>query len=71
MESECGYACSDHASAHKYGYPSSFAFESEFGDDSPYIHSEKDTIDTVDFGHVLQHARLSLGFAYELAFASL
>ncbi|KAA8642787.1 hypothetical protein EYZ11_011590 [Aspergillus tanneri] len=71
VESQCGYACSDHASATKYGYPSSFAFESAFGDDSPYIHSADDTIETVDFDHVLQHARLSLGFAYELGFASL
>ncbi|KAK1141908.1 Leucine aminopeptidase 1 [Aspergillus melleus] len=71
VESKCGYACSDHASADRYGYPSSFAFESEFGDDSPYIHSAQDTISTVDFDHVLQHARLSLGFAYELGFASL
>ncbi|KAE8353081.1 leucine aminopeptidase A [Aspergillus coremiiformis] len=68
-ESKCGYACSDHASATKYGYPSSHAFESEDSDSSPYIHTANDTIDTVNFDHVLQHARLALGFAYELAFA--
>ncbi|KAB8230251.1 M28 family metallopeptidase [Aspergillus alliaceus] len=71
VDSKCGYGCSDHASATKYGYPAAFAFESEFGDDSPYIHSADDTIDTVNFDHVLQHARMTLGFAYELAFASL
>ncbi|KAB8070112.1 leucine aminopeptidase A [Aspergillus leporis] len=71
VDSKCGYGCSDHSSATKYGYPSAFAFESEFGDDSPYIHSADDTIDTVNFDHVLQHARLTVGFAYELAFASL
>ncbi|GAB1200466.1 Leucine aminopeptidase 1 [Aspergillus pseudonomiae] len=52
-----------------YGYPAAFAFESAFGDDSPHIHSADDTIDTVNFDHVLQHGRLTLGFAYELAFA--
>ncbi|KAE8143573.1 leucine aminopeptidase A [Aspergillus pseudotamarii] len=69
VDSKCGYGCSDHASATKYGYPAAFAFESAFGDDSPYIHSADDTIDTVNFDHVLQHGRLTLGFAYELAFA--
>jgi bacterial leucyl aminopeptidase len=59
---------SDHASANEAGYPSSFVFESKMGNDSPYIHSAKDTLDTINYGHMLQHARMSLGFAYELAF---
>ncbi|KAF2678821.1 peptidase family M28 protein, partial [Lentithecium fluviatile CBS 122367] len=66
---ECGYACSDHASAYEAGYPASFIFESDFGDDSPYIHTANDTLATLDYNHMLQHAKMSLGFAYELAFA--
>ncbi|KAF2247399.1 Zn-dependent exopeptidase [Trematosphaeria pertusa] len=70
VETECGYACSDHASSSKAGYPSSFVFESEFGDHSPFIHTARDTLDTVSYEHMLQHAKLTVGFAYELAYAS-
>ncbi|KAF2112847.1 transferrin receptor [Lophiotrema nucula] len=69
VDTKCGYACSDHASASKAGYPSAFVFESEFGDDSPYIHSDKDTLATVNWDHMIEHAKLTVGFAYELAFA--
>jgi bacterial leucyl aminopeptidase len=71
VDSKCGYGCSDHASATKAGYPSAFAFESAFGDDSPYIHTEEDTMETVNFDHVIEHAKMTVGFAYELAYAAL
>lgn len=67
VETKCGYACSDHASASKAGYPSAFVIESEFADSSPHIHTTADTIDTLDFDHMLQHARMTLGYVYELA----
>ncbi|RGP79803.1 bacterial leucyl aminopeptidase [Fusarium longipes] len=66
-ESTCGYACSDHASAHRNGYPSSFLFETPFGNHNPYIHTPNDTIAHVDFDHVMQHAKVTAGFVYELA----
>lgn len=44
-------------------------FESDFKDDSPYIHTSGDTLDTVNYEHMLQHAKMTVGFAYELAFA--
>ncbi|KAF2672813.1 Zn-dependent exopeptidase [Microthyrium microscopicum] len=68
---KCGYACSDHASASKAGYPSAFVIEGEMDLTHDGIHTDKDTIDLVDFGHMLQHAKLTLGLAYELAFADL
>ncbi|KAK9468710.1 hypothetical protein V1512DRAFT_257723 [Lipomyces arxii] len=71
VETECGYACSDHASAAKVGYPSAFVIESTFGDSNPYIHSTRDTIDRLSFDHMLEHAKLTLGFVYELGFANL
>jgi bacterial leucyl aminopeptidase len=71
VETKCGYACSDHASASKAGYPSSFVIESRFEDTNPLIHSSRDTMSTVNFDHVLEHAKMTTGFAYELAFASL
>ncbi|KAF1955536.1 putative leucine aminopeptidase 1 [Byssothecium circinans] len=67
----CGYGCSDHASATRYNYPSAMIFESEMAYENPYIHTASDTIDRIDFAHVLEHARLTVGFAVELAFAAL
>ena len=71
VETKCGYACSDHASAAKAGYPSAFVIESEFGDSDKKIHTTEDKIQELSFGHMLQHARLTLGFVGELAFAEL
>ncbi|KKY26254.1 putative leucyl aminopeptidase [Phaeomoniella chlamydospora] len=71
VETKCGYACSDHASASKYGYPSAFVIESDFKYSDSKIHTTEDKIEYLDFNHMLQHAKLTLGFAYELAFADL
>jgi len=70
VSTKCGYACSDHASASKAGYPSAFVIESAFADTNQQIHTSSDTIDKVDFNHALQHAKMTLGLAYELTFAS-
>lgn len=67
VETQCGYACSDHASAGKVGYPSAFVIESEFSKSDHYIHTTRDTVDKLDFDHMLQHAKLTLGYAVELA----
>lgn len=71
VETACNYACSDHASAATYGFPSAFVIESAMDDTSKFIHSENDTIETIDFSHMLQHAKLTVGLAYELSFADL
>ncbi|KAF8540412.1 hypothetical protein BDD12DRAFT_734678 [Trichophaea hybrida] len=63
---KCGYACSDHASASKAGYPSAFVIESEFEDSDSHIHTTEDKIEYLSFAHMLQHAKLTLGLAYEL-----
>ncbi|EGE00396.1 hypothetical protein TESG_07705 [Trichophyton tonsurans CBS 112818] len=70
-DSECGYACSDHASADKAGFPSAFVYEAVFGQDNPAIHSPDDTLDKLDPAKMAEHAKLVVGFAYELAFATL
>ncbi|KAF2403298.1 Zn-dependent exopeptidase [Trichodelitschia bisporula] len=70
VETKCGYACSDHASASKAGYPSAFVLEGEFKYSDPKVHTTGDVIDLLDFGHMVQHARLTLGVAVELAFTS-
>lgn len=38
---------------------------------SPYIHSADDTMETVSFAHMVEHAKLVVGYAYELIFAEL
>lgn len=63
VETKCGYACSDHASASKAGYPSAFVIESAFEDSDGHIHSTDDTIKYLSFDHMLQHARMTLAFA--------
>jgi len=70
VETKCGYACSDHASASKAGYPSAFVIESEFSNSDPHIHSTDDTIKYLSFDHMLQHAKMTLGLVYELGFNS-
>ncbi|KAI5282175.1 Leucine aminopeptidase 1, partial [Ascosphaera acerosa] len=68
---KCGYACSDHASASRYGYPSAFVIESAFEHSDKRIHTTEDRIELLSFDHMLQHAKMTLGWAYELAFAEL
>lgn len=66
---KCGYACSDHASASKAGYPSAFVIESDFKYSDSKIHTTEDKIEYLNFDHMLQHAKLTTALAYELAFA--
>jgi len=70
IETKCGYACSDHASASKAGYPSAFVIESAFEYSDNHIHSTDDLISYLEFDHMLQHARMTLAFVYELAFTN-
>ncbi|KAK4196595.1 hypothetical protein QBC40DRAFT_209089 [Triangularia verruculosa] len=69
VETKCGYACSDHASASKAGYPSAFVIESAFEYSDNHIHTTDDLIKYLSFDHMIQHVKLTLAFAYELAFA--
>lgn len=71
VETQCGYGCSDHSSATAAGYPSSFVIEADMDLTSPYIHTDGDTLDRVSFDHMIEHAKLVVGYAYELTFASL
>lgn len=68
VDTECGYACSDHASATKAGYPSSFIIESDFPHSNHKIHSTEDKIEHLSFEHMAQHAKLTIALMYELGF---
>ncbi|RKP10784.1 hypothetical protein THASP1DRAFT_12384 [Thamnocephalis sphaerospora] len=63
----CGYGCSDHASWTKAGYPSAFPFESAGLSDNRNIHSTADTIDKVNFDHVLRFSKLAIAYAVTLS----
>ncbi|KAL1924855.1 uncharacterized protein VTP21DRAFT_4509 [Calcarisporiella thermophila] len=67
VNTRCGYACSDHASFNRAGFPSSFAFEATFNDASPYIHSDRDTTSRVSYNHIFEFSKLVVGFAVEVA----
>lgn len=70
VETKCGYACSDHASASKAGYPSAFVIESSFEDSDDRIHSTDDKLEYLSFDHMLQHARMTLAFAVRTSLIS-
>jgi leucyl aminopeptidase len=70
VEFQCGYGCSDHASAFQVGYPSSFVIETGSGKKAPnqHVHTDHDVVRNLDFKHMSRHAKLSLAFVYELGF---
>jgi bacterial leucyl aminopeptidase len=71
MDTPCGYACSDHASWYKYGYPTTMPFEAVTGNDNQLIHSSSDTTSVSGFSwsHSLEFAKVALAFAVELTSA--
>ncbi|WWD19617.1 hypothetical protein CI109_104079 [Kwoniella shandongensis] len=69
VKTECGYACSDHASFAKAGYQSAFAIEGTFANSNTgNIHTSKDTVDHPEFSwtHMREFSKLVLAFAVEL-----
>ena len=65
----CGYACSDHASWTRNGFPASFPFESTMDTHNQHIHTSKDTIGKSEHKaiHASKFAKLALSFLIELA----
>lgn len=66
---ECGYACSDHASWTAAGFPASFPFEAKNGEDNPNYHSTRDTLAGMggNSNHAAKFAKLAVAAAVELA----
>jgi leucyl aminopeptidase len=64
---QCGYACSDHASWNKAGYPAVMPFEATMSSDNKDIHTARDLIEKLDFNHALHFAKLGLSFMAELS----
>jgi leucyl aminopeptidase len=66
---QCGYACSDHASWYRAGYTDAFVFESTFANSNPYIHSPNDLLNRLDSNHCAAFAKLGVAYAVELSYA--
>jgi len=66
----CGYACSDHASWYRAGYTSSFVFEAPFAIGNPYVHTPNDLLMHLNFAHMLEIARVGLGYVVEMSYES-
>lgn len=66
---DCGYACSDHASWTAAGFPASYPFEAKNGEDNQNIHSTRDTLAGMggSASHAAKFARLAAAAAVELA----
>ncbi|KZT62398.1 Zn-dependent exopeptidase [Calocera cornea HHB12733] len=70
VDTQCGYACSDHASWSKVGYRSAFAIESTFENSDKNVHSTNDRLDIspeFDFNHMLEFSKLTVGYIVETA----
>jgi leucyl aminopeptidase len=67
--SACGYGCSDHASWHNQGYPTSMPFESLMNQHNSTIHTSNDTIaqSAGTATHALKFSKLGAAFMAELA----
>ncbi|ODV91027.1 hypothetical protein CANCADRAFT_115902 [Tortispora caseinolytica NRRL Y-17796] len=66
-EATCGYACSDHASANKVGYPGVALIEAPIKKSNPFIHSVNDVISHLDMDNVKIFIELGLAMAYDLS----
>ena len=65
--SQCGYACSDHATWTKNGFAAGIAAEAAYEHTNPVLHSSKDTIDKLSLSHMTDYLKLGTAFAVELA----
>jgi len=65
----CGYGCSDHASWHNAGYPTSMPFEARMTQYNPTIHSTGDVLSVSNntATHAFKFAKLGVAFIAELA----
>jgi bacterial leucyl aminopeptidase len=65
----CGYACSDHASWTRAGYPSVMPFEATLATHNPNIHTARDTLSVTGNSpaHAAKFAKLAIAYVVEMA----
>jgi leucyl aminopeptidase len=68
-EDECGYACSDHASWSRNGFPASIPFEARMSEYNHAIHSSRDTLTVSNnrADHASHFAKIALSYIIELS----
>lgn len=67
IEDRCGYACSDHASWYRQGFPTLMPFEAAFNQSNRAIHTPQDVISPrLSFRHSHVFSKIALLFAMEL-----
>jgi leucyl aminopeptidase len=67
IDDKCGYACSDHASWYRQGYPTLMPFEADMERMNHNIHTEDDVISpSSSFRHAMVFAKIALVFAMDL-----
>ncbi|KAK2060035.1 peptidase family M28 [Colletotrichum caudatum] len=64
----CGYGCSDHASARSNGFPAAYVCDEPMDTSTPYIHSSRDSYDTIQWPAVLRHSKFTVGFLVEASY---
>lgn len=69
MNIPCGYACSDHGSFYRLGYPTTYPTEAMIENQNPHVHSDADTtsVEGFSWSHSLEFAKVATAWAYELA----
>ncbi|KAM0282137.1 hypothetical protein ACHAQH_003177 [Verticillium albo-atrum] len=67
-EDRCGYACSDHGPAYNNGFPAAYACDEVIRTSSPWIHSGRDTYDTIMFDAIHRHSVFTLAFLVEASY---
>jgi leucyl aminopeptidase len=65
----CGYACSDHASWTRAGYPAVLPHEATLATGNPNIHSSRDTLAVSgnNANHAAKFAKLAIAYTVEMA----
>ena len=51
--------------AYDAGYPAAYVCDENMVDATPYLHTANDALSTMDFDHLHQHVRLTIGFLVE------
>ncbi|KXX80851.1 Leucine aminopeptidase 1 [Madurella mycetomatis] len=65
---KCGYGCSDHQSAMVHGFPAAYVCDEPVRTSSPYIHSSRDTYETIMWDAVLRHSQFTVAFLVEASY---
>ncbi|MCC6278471.1 MAG: M20/M25/M40 family metallo-hydrolase [Oligoflexia bacterium] len=65
-QTSCGYACSDHASWHRAGYPAAFPFEASFNNMNRTLHTDRDVMANISVPHAMKFVALGAAFIVEL-----